>query len=174
VRFCWARRPCSPSGRKTSAAAASAGSRRVQIRFRSRPGARRLRESPAHGMYTIERAMVRLRFQTGRGRPWRRRSGDRRIVTTDESPFLFSVKVPEGNYRITATLGRCAGASNTTIRTEAATSWRWTSSPRRENLSPAPSSPTCAGRRIRRRRRMRGRHRGAHVPRRRGRRPAAG
>ena len=41
------------------------------------------------------------------------------FVTTDESPFLFSVKVPEGNYRITATLGDAQGASNTTIRTEA-------------------------------------------------------
>jgi lysophospholipase L1-like esterase len=41
------------------------------------------------------------------------------FVTTDESPFLFSVKVPEGNYRITATLGDAQGATNTTIRTEA-------------------------------------------------------
>jgi lysophospholipase L1-like esterase len=41
------------------------------------------------------------------------------FVTTDESPFFFSVKAPEGNYRITATLGDAQGASNTTIRTEA-------------------------------------------------------
>jgi lysophospholipase L1-like esterase len=41
------------------------------------------------------------------------------FVTTDEPPFFFSVKVPEGNYRITATLGDAQGASNTTIRTEA-------------------------------------------------------
>ena len=27
------------------------------------------------------------------------------FVTTSESPFFFSVKVPEGNYRITVTLG---------------------------------------------------------------------
>ena len=40
------------------------------------------------------------------------------FVTTNESPFFFSVKVPEGNYRITVTLGDVAGESNTTIRTE--------------------------------------------------------
>ena len=42
-----------------------------------------------------------------------------RSVTTTGSPFFFSVKVPEGNYRITATLGDAQGESNTTIRTEA-------------------------------------------------------
>jgi lysophospholipase L1-like esterase len=41
------------------------------------------------------------------------------FVTTNESPFFFSVKVPEGNYRITVTLGDPQGDSNTTIRTEA-------------------------------------------------------
>jgi lysophospholipase L1-like esterase len=41
-------------------------------------------------------------------------------VTTAAAPFFFSVKVPEGNYRITATLGDPAGGvSDTTIRTEA-------------------------------------------------------
>jgi lysophospholipase L1-like esterase len=42
------------------------------------------------------------------------------FVTTDEPPFFFSVKVPEGNYRITVTLGDAQGESSTTIRTEAA------------------------------------------------------
>ena len=41
------------------------------------------------------------------------------FVTAAESPFLFSVKVPEGNYRITVTLGDAQGESRTTIRTEA-------------------------------------------------------
>ena len=41
------------------------------------------------------------------------------FITTTESPFFFSVKVPEGNYRITATLGDAQGESITTIRTEA-------------------------------------------------------
>jgi lysophospholipase L1-like esterase len=42
------------------------------------------------------------------------------FVTTSESPFFFSVKVPEGNYRITVTLGDREGESRTTIRTESA------------------------------------------------------
>jgi lysophospholipase L1-like esterase len=41
------------------------------------------------------------------------------FVTTAESPLFFSVKVPEGNYRITVTLGDAQGESHTTIRTEA-------------------------------------------------------
>ena len=41
------------------------------------------------------------------------------FVTTSESPLFFSVKVPEGNYRITVTLGDAQGESHTTIRTEA-------------------------------------------------------
>jgi lysophospholipase L1-like esterase len=40
------------------------------------------------------------------------------IVTTAEAPFFFSVKVPEGNYRVTVTLGDARGESNTTLRTE--------------------------------------------------------
>ncbi len=40
------------------------------------------------------------------------------IVTTTEAPFFFSVKVPEGNYRVTVTLGGLEGESDTTIRTE--------------------------------------------------------
>lgn len=35
-----------------------------------------------------------------------------------DTPFFFSVAVPEGNYRVTVTLGDAAGASDTTIRTE--------------------------------------------------------
>ncbi len=41
------------------------------------------------------------------------------FVTTAESPLFFSVKVPEGNYRITVTLGDAQGETHTTIRTEA-------------------------------------------------------
>lgn len=44
--------------------------------------------------------------------------GDDGFVTATESPFFFSVAVPEGNYRVTVTLGDAAGESNTTIRTE--------------------------------------------------------
>src|SRR4051812_564202 len=33
-------------------------------------------------------------------------------------PFFFSVKVPEGNYRVTVKLGAAAGESDTTIRSE--------------------------------------------------------
>jgi len=35
-----------------------------------------------------------------------------------DTPFFFSVKVPEGNYRVTVTLGDAAEATDTTIRTE--------------------------------------------------------
>ena len=35
-----------------------------------------------------------------------------------ESPYFFSVKVPEGNYRITATFGDQQAATDTTVRTE--------------------------------------------------------
>jgi lysophospholipase L1-like esterase len=41
------------------------------------------------------------------------------FITTTASPFFFSAKVPEGNYRVTVTLGDPHGTSNTTIRTEA-------------------------------------------------------
>jgi lysophospholipase L1-like esterase len=41
------------------------------------------------------------------------------FVTTAEPPFFFSVKAPEGNYRITVTLGDAQSESRTTIRTEA-------------------------------------------------------
>jgi lysophospholipase L1-like esterase len=41
------------------------------------------------------------------------------FITTSNSPFFFSVKAPEGNYKITVTLGDAQGGSTTTIRTEA-------------------------------------------------------
>lgn len=41
------------------------------------------------------------------------------FVTTDQSPFFFSIKVPEGNYKITVTLGDAQAETHTTIRTEA-------------------------------------------------------
>jgi lysophospholipase L1-like esterase len=37
-----------------------------------------------------------------------------------DAPLFFSVKVPEGNYRVTVTLGDPAAATNTTIRSESA------------------------------------------------------
>jgi lysophospholipase L1-like esterase len=42
------------------------------------------------------------------------------LVTASEAPFFFSVKVPEGNYRVTVTLGDAQEGSSTTIRTESA------------------------------------------------------
>ena len=44
--------------------------------------------------------------------------GDDGFVTTAESPFFFSVKAPEGNYRVTVTLGDTQGESDTTLRSE--------------------------------------------------------
>ncbi len=35
-----------------------------------------------------------------------------------DTPFFFSVQAPEGNYRVTVTLGDAAGESDTTIRSE--------------------------------------------------------
>lgn len=37
---------------------------------------------------------------------------------TAEKPFKFSVKLPEGNYKVTVTLGDTRGTSKTTIKTE--------------------------------------------------------
>lgn len=37
---------------------------------------------------------------------------------TSEKPFYFSVALPEGNYRVTVTLGDSAGESDTTIKAE--------------------------------------------------------
>src|SRR5437763_1717944 len=39
------------------------------------------------------------------------------LVTSDK-PFFFSVKVPEGNYSVTVTLGSSADESNTTVKAE--------------------------------------------------------
>lgn len=41
------------------------------------------------------------------------------FITTEHPPLFFSVRVPEGNYRVTVTLGDPAGESDATIRTEA-------------------------------------------------------
>ena len=41
------------------------------------------------------------------------------FVTATDYPILFSVKVPEGNYRITVTFGDAQGESRNTVRTEA-------------------------------------------------------
>ncbi len=38
--------------------------------------------------------------------------------TADNRPFYFSVSVPEGNYRVTVTLGDPRAASNTTVKAE--------------------------------------------------------
>jgi lysophospholipase L1-like esterase len=37
---------------------------------------------------------------------------------TSDQPFYFSVALPEGNYRVTVTLGDCAGESATTVKAE--------------------------------------------------------
>ncbi len=49
----------------------------------------------------------------------RRGSGPAKdFVTTDGEPFYFSVKLPEGNYRVRVTLGDRRGESLTTVRAE--------------------------------------------------------
>ncbi len=45
-------------------------------------------------------------------------SGDSGDVATSEKPFFFSVKVPEGNYNVTITLGDSATATTTTVKLE--------------------------------------------------------
>lgn len=40
------------------------------------------------------------------------------ITSEDDTPFRFSVKLPEGNYRVTVTLGDKAGTSKTTVKAE--------------------------------------------------------
>ena len=37
---------------------------------------------------------------------------------TSQGPFLFSIKLPEGNYNVTVTLGDRSGPSTTTIKAE--------------------------------------------------------
>jgi lysophospholipase L1-like esterase len=49
------------------------------------------------------------------------RAGDdplRGDFITSDQPFLFSVAVPEGNYRVTVTLGDAQGPSSTTVKAE--------------------------------------------------------
>lgn len=49
----------------------------------------------------------------------RQRGNDlKRDFCTSETPFYFSVALPEGNYRITVTLGDAEGASTNTIKAE--------------------------------------------------------
>jgi lysophospholipase L1-like esterase len=45
-------------------------------------------------------------------------TGDNGNTTTSERPFLFSAKVPEGNYNVTVTLGDSANATTTTLKAE--------------------------------------------------------
>ncbi|WP_460893496.1 rhamnogalacturonan acetylesterase [Rufibacter soli] len=42
----------------------------------------------------------------------------KRDFVTSEKPFYFSVKVPEGNYKVTVTLGDAKGKSTTTVKAE--------------------------------------------------------
>ncbi|MEQ8474039.1 MAG: rhamnogalacturonan acetylesterase [Marinoscillum sp.] len=44
-------------------------------------------------------------------------SGETNFLTS-KTPFYFSLKVPEGNYRVTAVVGDTEGVSNTTIKAE--------------------------------------------------------
>jgi lysophospholipase L1-like esterase len=45
-------------------------------------------------------------------------TGDNGKTTTSEKPFIFSVKVPEGNYNVTVTFGDSAVATTTTVKAE--------------------------------------------------------
>ena len=95
---------------------------RAEFKFDFSPGpepAGYVKVSPAEA-YTIERGYG---FDFGsrpevveRGGADPLRDG---FVTTTAAPFFFSVQVPEGNYRITVTLGDAQGESHTTLRTEA-------------------------------------------------------
>lgn len=60
-------------------------------------------------------------FETGQAVTAENRGGDplRGDFITSAKPFLFSVKVPEGNYRVTVTLGDTTGTSSTTVKAEA-------------------------------------------------------
>ncbi len=59
----------------------------------------------------------RTRRDAGGGGPWRP-DVLRRDFLTSEGPFLFSVVVPEGNYRVTVHHGDLAGVSDLTIKAE--------------------------------------------------------
>jgi len=45
-------------------------------------------------------------------------TGDSGNTTTSSQPFLFSAKVPEGNYNVTVTFGDSAIATTTTVKAE--------------------------------------------------------
>lgn len=45
-------------------------------------------------------------------------SGDHGNTATSDQPFLFSAKVPEGNYNVTVTFGDSAAATTTTFKAE--------------------------------------------------------
>jgi lysophospholipase L1-like esterase len=45
-------------------------------------------------------------------------SGDNGNTTTSDRPFLFSAKVPEGNFNVTVTFGDSAAATTTTVKAE--------------------------------------------------------
>jgi lysophospholipase L1-like esterase len=69
-------------------------------------------------MYTAERGYG---FEPGAAVTAVDRGGDDPLhagFCTSDKPFLFSVKVPEGNYRVTVTLGDAGGESTTTIKAE--------------------------------------------------------
>ncbi len=81
-------------------------------------------------------------------------SGDSGNVTTSDRPFFFSVKVPEGNYNVTVTLGDSTTATTTTVKLESgrfmAEKWTvpagqistrtFTTNVRTPNLPPVPTN----------------------------------
>lgn len=72
----------------------------------------------AEMLYSVERGYG---FEPGAALNGIDRSGEdpvRSDFFTSDKPFLFSVKVPEGNYRVTVTLGDSGGPSVTTIKAE--------------------------------------------------------
>jgi lysophospholipase L1-like esterase len=71
------------------------------------------RDARASGMYSDERGHG---FDFGSKVV---RDGDCVTSAREGEPLFFSVKAPEGNYRVTVTLGDSQGASETTVRAEA-------------------------------------------------------
>ncbi|MEO7412149.1 MAG: rhamnogalacturonan acetylesterase, partial [Opitutaceae bacterium] len=69
-------------------------------------------------LYSTERGFG---FESGATVVATDRGGDdalRGDFLTSDKPFLFSASVPEGNYRVTVTLGDAAGESLTTVKAE--------------------------------------------------------
>jgi lysophospholipase L1-like esterase len=69
-------------------------------------------------LYTPERGYG---FERGSNVTAVDRGGDdplRAGFCTSQRPFLFSIKLPEGNYRVTVTLGDLSGPSTTTVKAE--------------------------------------------------------